>query len=153
MSTLVHRGDTVRGDPAFEDLMTAHSMIADRSLFLYLLSKGPAVCLPQIMSCYRQAARNERNATSSLYKNNPDRVRDDYEYTKRLERYAEDLLGVDAGFRYHRRSLFASAVWNFIRRPTRQGAALAAEILKEGPTPDCLLHFPAEVLRKMIQKL
>ena len=153
LSTLMHRSGVLRGDPAFETLMTAHPVIADRSLFLYLLSKGSAARLPQTMSCYRQAARDGNNATTSVYKNNPDWVRDDYEYTKRLERYAEDLLGVDAGFRYRRRSLFASAVGNFARRPSKRGAGLVVEILKDGPALDCLLHFPAEVFWKLIQKL
>ncbi len=154
LSTLMHRNAALKNDSAFEKIMTAHPVIADRSLFMYLLSKGPVFHLPQTMSCYRQTgADGARNATASIYKNNPHRVLDDYKYTKQLEQYATDLLGVDAGFRYHKRSIFASAVWGFVRHPSKDTASLISEILNEGSAVDYLLHFPTEVILKLIEKL
>lgn len=154
LSTLVHRNTFVDEKDLVRTIMTLHPVVGDRSLFLYLLSKGDIFNLPDRMSCYRQ--RNDAtgsNATAHVYGKNPDRVREDYIYTKRLEHCADELLHVDGGFIIHKRNIFAGAVWMAVRDPSKRTFAVLIDMLREGPVLDYLFHFPMQIFIKIRDRI
>ncbi len=152
-STLVHRNIFLNSGGAYESLITMHPLIGDRSLCLLLASQGAIYQLPDTMSCYRCPRTAEgSNATAVAYTRNPNRIREDYDYTKKLEAYAFQMLGENGGFLAHKKALFVSAVWAVLRHPSAQGFELVRQILCEGQPLNYLLALPAGVIRKLREK-
>ncbi|WP_169008937.1 glycosyltransferase family 2 protein [Faecalispora jeddahensis] len=152
-STLMHRNIFLNSDGAYEAIITMHPLIGDRSLSLLLASQGAVYQLSDIMSCYRFSHTAEgRNATAVAYTHNTNRIREDYDYTKKLEAYAFQMLGVDGGFSAHKKSLFVSAVWAAFKHPNTESFQIAAQILREGQPFDYLFALPAGALHKLREK-
>ncbi|WMJ84945.1 glycosyltransferase [Oscillospiraceae bacterium MB24-C1] len=152
-STLLHCNVFLNSGGAYESLITIHPLIGDRSLCLLLASQGTISQLSDTMSCYRCPCKSEgSNATAVAYTRNPNRIREDYDYTKKLEAYACRVLGVDGGFLSHKKALFVSAVWAALRHPSAEGFELVRQILREGQPLDYLLALPAGVIRKLREK-
>lgn len=152
-NALVHRNIFQGSQGKYEDLITLHPLIADRSLILLLASMGPIFCLDKSMSCYRLIQSERKNATAVIYSENANRVWDDYVYTKALEEYAQKMLGVDGGFLHHKKELFVSAVYRAFQWPGPENRAVARKILEEGNTPLYLFYLPFGVLKKIKDKL
>ncbi|MFV0497908.1 MAG: glycosyltransferase family 2 protein [Candidatus Fimivivens sp.] len=152
-STLMHRNVFLNSGGAYESLITIHPLVGDRSLCLLLASKGTIYQLPDMMSCYRCPHTTQgTNATAATYTRNPNRILDDYSYTKKLEDYAGRVLGVDGGFLAHKKALFVSAVWAALRHPSAEGFRLVRQILHEGQPFGYLLALPEGILRKLREK-
>lgn len=152
-STLVHRNVFLDSNGAYEEIMTLHPLIGDRSLCLLLASFGPVKRLNEIMSCYRCPDSNRKSATVIAYSDNSEYILDDYEYTLKLENYATNKLGVDGKFEDRKKNLFVSAVWNILRHPTRSKAKTALKILRDGNAVEYLLFLPIGSVRKVYHRL
>lgn len=152
-NALVHRNIFRGSQGKYEELITLHPLIADRSLSLLLASMGPIFCFDKPMSCYRVVPGERKNATTVIYSENANRVWDDYLYTKALETYAQKVLGIDGGFSHHKKELFVSAVYRFLQRPNPENRAVARKLLEDGNTLSYLLYLPFGFLKKMMDKL
>lgn len=147
MSSLVQRNFFKEAGDDYRELITMHPMISDRALALLLAARGPIRQLPDRMSCYR-VADSGSGATAQFYFQNANWLADDYAYTRQLERYARDILHVDAGFSHHRSELFVSALWRWARRPTKENRQLIRLTAQDGQALLHLLRTPAIVLKK-----
>lgn len=153
LSTLMHRNFFDKNSfTEYGSLMLSHPIIGDRSLYLYLLSKTAIIGLPQTMSCYRKQDCGE-NATSRIYGEVLNAIREDYEYTLRLEEQSRKILHIDAGFRYRKRDIFANAVCVFLKNPQKKSWHLVTQILKGSSILDCLIHLPERILYRLYKKL
>ena len=123
------------------------------SLALLLASLGPIRQLPDVMCCYRVAERPQESATDKLYRLNRDHVADDYEYTKKLERYAAETLGADAGFEDHVCELLVSALAQTVKAPSGEHFALLRRILRENDAARSWAKAPAVTLKKIKDRL
>jgi len=103
--------------------------LADRTISLLWLWRGDFYVMPRQMACYRKVLYGN-NLTSRLYTQNPNKVEMDYNYTVKLEGFAESH-GIDAGFRYHKRDLFAKALFVSITHPSRKNFGFLCRMLKE----------------------
>ena len=150
-SSLVHRNLFLDSDDRYKKLITLHPLIGDRSLCLLLASQGDLYQLSQIMSCYRCPHKQSRDSvTTAIYHSNPNRLRDDYEYTQKLETYAIQELKINAGFLTHKKELFASAVWEAVKKGDFH---FVMHMLKDGHAWSYLLSFPLYAGKKMIEKI
>lgn len=104
--------------------------IADRTNALIWLSKGDFAQINRVMACYRKRS-DGTNLTSRLYKNNVDHIEKDFAYTKKLEKYAFDILHVDADFEYHKQELFVSSLIKTVCHPCSKNIGLMKEILSD----------------------
>ncbi len=152
-SSLVHRNFFAADGDRWRELITMHPVIADRSLSLLLATMGKIRQLPEVMGCYRVADKPKDSATDRLYRLNRDHVADDYEYTKELERYARETLGVDAGFGDHVCELFVSAAVQAVKAPSGEHFALLRRILRENDAARCWAKAPAVAVQKIKEKL
>lgn len=150
-STLMHRNFFPESGDRYRELITIHPQIGDRPLSLLLASMGRIRQLPEIMSCYTIADKPRASATDRFYRRNERRVADDYELTKKLERYAREHLGVDGGFEDHVCELYVSALFQELRHPSREHRALLRRILRENDAALCLRRSPGIVLRKLAE--
>lgn len=108
------------GDYSF--LYHLNRNISDRTSTLFYLTKGDFGHIPRTMSAYRRASK--AGLTNQMYANNPDCLRDELEYTQRLERLADTLTPCRGIFTPYYRRLYASAVWHFFRRPSAENRAM-----------------------------
>ena len=132
----------------------AHHSIGDRTNAMIWAARGKIYRLPDRMGCYRCVRKKSgANVTSQLYINNPNKLRDDLQYTLTLEAYARDTLHCrDISFEYHKRELFACALYSAARKQC--GISLAGEILRSCKNkPLCIACMPFIVIGKAFQKL
>lgn len=152
-NTMVHRNVFLNSNGCYKELMTLHPLIGDRSLCLLLASQGDIYQLPEVMSCYRlPLIEKNDNVTTIVYTRNPNRIRDDYEYTKELEAYAHRILKVDGGFVEHKKDIFVSAVWNALKHPSANHFRFAFQVLREGRPLSYLFYLPVGAVRKYQEK-
>lgn len=111
----------------------ASPFIADRTIALLWLEHGDFYRLDQTMASYRVSNRGS-NLTSVMYSNNPNKIAEDYVYTKNLESYAQSHH-LDAGFVYHKRELFVKSILLAIRNHSVREFLMAKQILKESDRP------------------
>lgn len=150
VSTIVRR-NIYKTEEDFSIFYKASANIGDRTTALVYLAKGKFFIFERIMGAYRRGAGGA-GLTKSLYFDNKYRVRDDFEYTKKLACYAETVLCVDGGFEYHYRDLFVSAAFGFLRKPSKEGKILIREILCElGERNKVIIWFPAIAIKKTIE--
>ncbi len=153
-NSMVHRNIFKDSQGQYEKLITLHPLIADRSLVLLMASLGPIFRFPEYMGCYRIVRRGEKkNATAKAYSENTDCIWDDYVYTRGLEAYAREILGIDGGFEHHKKDLFVSAVYRVLRQPTEENKRVVKEIFAEGNGISYCFYFPFGALRKTLNKL
>lgn len=153
-NAMVHRNIFQDSKGRYEELITLHPLIADRSLALLLASLGPIFRFPDAMSCYRIVRSGAaKSATATVYLENDCHLEDDYHYTKALECYAKENLDVDGGFDRHKKDLFVSAVYRALRRPTPENKRLVRELLRQGNLASYLLYFPFGFSKKALDKL
>lgn len=117
-------------EPDFDPtiIYEAEHHIADRTQILIWLTRGDFYQMNRKMACHR-VVKHGKNLTSTLYFDNKDRIRRDYEYTLRLERYAKEELNIDAGFDYHKRELFTKALVLHAIHPKIYDLSVARDIL------------------------
>lgn len=130
----------------------AHKMIGDRTNALIWASKGRFYRFPQVMGCYRYITRkNAENLTSKLYFDVDNKIRDDFEYTERLEEYAENA-GIKASFEHHKHELFCSAAVQSILE--KKNKDLPKKIIKRCKNKMmCLLSFPVHAAVKFYNRI
>lgn len=111
-------------------ILRANQSISDRTCALLWLARGDFYCMDQEMACYRYVKRG-KNLTSRLYMQSQSRFERDYEYTLVLEDYAERVLKVDGGFRYHKRELFVKACIYTLMHPRKAQIGLIKRIIAD----------------------
>lgn len=72
----------------------AHRNVGDKTLALFLLSKGPMYCSNEILSCYRSVDQAGKHNHFSIHHANPYRNYDMFLYPCRLETWARKNLGL-----------------------------------------------------------
>jgi len=88
----------------------ANRNIGDRTATLIYLAQGDFYRIDRVMSCYRQvAAIGEENVSSKMYVEKHDRIKMDFEYTLRLEKYANKHISETVDFDYHKCELWLGA--------------------------------------------
>lgn len=148
-STLLRRNLYRTGQADCTIFRDAHPQIGDRTTALQYAAVGDFYHMPEQMSCYRRVVSGG-SMTSNLFRQTTESMLDDYAYTRRLEAYARNVLHVDAGFESHKRDLFVSAVFHFLRKRDRAWGRIALQLLRENAHPlGCLLYLPAGVLKKI----
>ena len=153
VNSLVHRNIFRESGTRYQELITLHPVIADRSLCLLLASKGAIRQLPQEMGCYRSPAPERGSATAVLYDANPQRSWDDYVYTKQLEAYAHQTLKAKASFGYHKQNLLFEAVYNWFRRPRKENLSIVIRMLRSEKSVLYFFSIFTVFVRKIIAKL
>ena len=147
-ATIVKRNIFRNSAEDYRFLYQANSGISDRTTTLLYLTKGPFGFLPETMSAYRQV--ENAGMTNRLYKNNPERLRHELEYTQKLEEIAATLTEQRDIFRDYYCQLYATAVYRWVRHPDGNGKQLIFETAKHiGRGP---IH-PAAFVRGLAQKL
>lgn len=136
-------------------LYKAHPMVGDRTMGMIYLSLGNFYYLNSIMSCYRQVLnKNKTNITSLIYKKNTNRALDDYNFTLKLQEYAQESLKIERIFESRKRELFSIALLNAIVSPTRANKQLVKRIYVEGgKSLSYILCLPFYLVKKVINKL
>lgn len=153
VNSLVHR-NIFRDDPdRYEDLITLHPVIADRSLCLLLASQGPVYQMQRVMGCYRKPAADRVSATNVLYEANAQKTWDDYVYTKRLESYAAQRLHTEASFEPHKKKLLLDAMCTALRRPGKQSIHVVFKIIKTEKRAAYVVSVIALFVKKIFEKL
>lgn len=153
-NAMVHRNIFRESQGKYEELITLHPLIADRSLVLLLASMGPIFRFEECMGCYRIVQMGKKtNATAVAYSENEAHIWDDYKYTRALEHYAKEVLKVDGCFEYHKKNLLVSAVFQVLRNPTEKNWTVAKKILDEGDRLTYLTYLPLGFLKKAWDKL
>ena len=147
IGTLVHRNLSAEG---MEEVECIHPMIADRSVFFFLLSKGNIYQMSERFCAYR--VMKSQSITAMLYWNNPNRVLDDYRLTKKLEKYAVSH-GLRCSFAAHKRHLFVSAFWAYLRKRSASNREVMVAISHDGCPLLYWLYLPFGILRKIYYKL
>lgn len=149
---LMHKNFYKDSGDRYKKILTLHPLIGDRATCLLAAHQGPIFRLDQEMVCYRVAtSENRSNATAVAYEKNPTRVRDDYLFTKALEKEAE-RLGIRADFSFHINMLFTSMVGLFLKKPDRENRKFIVRMLKENNPFGMLLFFPYGIWRKLWRK-
>lgn len=105
-STLLRRNIFRYPDHDYSIMWKASPWIGDRTSNLLFLSKGSFYKIDRVMSCYRYIAQSNGDTVTSKIYFSSEAIKTDYEYTCRLERYANEVLQIDAGFGYHKAELF-----------------------------------------------
>ena len=153
VNSLVHR-NFFRDEPGkYEDLITMHPMIADRSLCMLVASKSPIYQLQSVMGCYRKPAADRVSATNVLYEANPEKTWDDYVYTKQLEGYAHRRLHTDASFEPQKKHLLLDAVCTALRHPGKRSARVVWRIIKTEKRLGFALSIFGMLIKKTFGKL
>jgi hypothetical protein len=153
VNSLVHR-NFFRDEPGkYEDLITMHPMIADRSLCMLVASKSSIYQLQSVMGCYRKPAADRVSATNVLYEANPEKTWDDYVYTKQLEGYAHRRLHTDASFEPQKKHLLLDAVCTALRHPGKRSARVVWRILKTEKRLGFALSIFGMLIKKTFGKL
>lgn len=138
----------------YKDLITMHSLIADRALGLLLASKGKIYQFPCVMGSYRRLkSSRSHSATSIVYEQNENCIYDDYLYTKSLEEYAVKKLHIDGGFTWHKKDLFVSAIYAVIRHPSANTINVLKMIFKENNQLEYVVYIPIGLVKKFWQKI
>ena len=98
-ATLVHRNFFLDTEHNYSIIHQASPMVADRTVVLILTMSGPIRRLPETMSCYRVPVNGGgENVTATLFSNNADVNRMQYDLTRRLERFAREEYKMTANF-------------------------------------------------------
>jgi len=148
IGTLLHRSFASQGlDPSVELL---HPTIADRALFLLLLSKGRVYQMPSKLCTYR-ISTEMNSATDSLYRKNCNYVADDYEYTLLLQDYSESHH-IPCSFSTHKRHLFVSAFYMRIKCKNAESKMILHKISHDGCPLKYWLYLPFGILQKFYQR-
>lgn len=152
-NSMVHRNIFRNSQGKYKDLIVLHPMIADRSLCLLLASQGPIRQIQKVMGCYRQPSLHRKSATAVLYESNPNKVLDDYFFTKQLEAYANENLQGPVDFEPHKKQLLVDAVVTALRWPNRCNLSIAAEMLHNEHSPEYIKCLIDEIIRKFKAKI
>lgn len=152
-NSLMHR-NIFREDPhKFENLITMHPLIADRSLCLLLAAHGPIYQIQTIMGCYRKPSYDRKSATTLLYGTNPTKTWDDYVFTKKLEAYAQCYLPTEVNFEPHKKKLLLDAMCTVLRRPNKQSIRTVLNIIKTENRADYVASTIILLFKKIYNKL
>lgn len=92
-ATLVHHNFFLNKKHDYSIIREASPVIGDRTVVLILSAMGKIRRFPETMSCYRVSSGTE-NATSFMFRNNPNVNQMQYELTCKLEQYAHDEFGI-----------------------------------------------------------
>lgn len=132
----------------------AHPMICDRTGVLLYLSQGNFYKIGRCMGvCRYIRKRSGDNLTSKLYCSDEQHLYSDFLYTCKLQRYAKDILHVDAGFEVRKRELFAGVVCRCLLKFDKESFRIVKEILGSADSVTLyLLALPYNVLRKLYIK-
>lgn len=137
----------------FSIFYKAHKFIGDRTTMMIYLSKGNFHCFNNIMSVYRVSNKN-KSLTVKVYKENENRISNDFEYVKILDDYARNVLNVDPKFKYYVRYLFCDSVYAFIRNPSESKVNDIVKIYKSNFFDISFFIFiPVISFRKVWRKL
>ena len=155
LSTLMCRRQAIEKIEDLTILFKADRMISDRTLTLLLAFQGTIFRLPETMSCYQSHLSEDGNhVTAVLYDQNPDWIKRDLQYTLCLESYAKKVLGIDAGFFFHKRDLFVSACWENLRHPGQKNRMLIQKLFQsEDEIWRFLVYLPVGIWKKLIRKI
>lgn len=147
-ATIVKRNIFLDKQDSYSFLYTLNKNISDRTTTLLYLTKGPFACLPQCMSAYRQV--RGAGITNQVYQSNPSRILHELEYTDQLNTLAATLTEKTGIFKAYYRQLYAWAVWQYLKQPSRENrhaVALTAQRIGAGS-----IH-PLAFLRGMLEKI
>ena len=94
-------------------MLTAHPIVGDKSSILVLLSMGNIYCANDYWGGYR--IHNGPHYMTDYDKKN---LRDwDYEYTKALEKYAQEVCHAEVNFSNKLKHIFVSAICAWLKKP------------------------------------
>lgn len=95
-----------------------HHHIGDRTNVLIWAAKGRIFRLPEKMVCYRYTCNKDGgNITARVYADKLKGIRDDFEYTLKLEKFAKNELNAKVDFDYHKYELMCSILIFKITHP------------------------------------
>lgn len=112
-NTFLRRNFIIENKIDVKKMLEVHHMIADRTLMLMFLLKGPFYNIDKCMSCYRIVKKNRVSLTKTIYSNHYLSLICDYQITKKLEKITE-TYGVNIKFVEIRKILFAKAIIYYI---------------------------------------
>lgn len=131
----------------------ASKFIGDRTTMLIYLSKGKFFKFDKIMSAYRIQEHNKENITFKIYKDK-NKTLNEFKYTLTLEKYAKNVLKIDAGFRDYKRKLFVDAFIGLIKNTNLSNFNLLLKILQSEKMPiDFFIYLPYGILYKIYKKI
>lgn len=131
----------------------ASRLIGDRTTGLIFLSQGDFYRLRETMSAYR-VVTSTSSMTVKNYHANPDWIKNDYQYTKKLMVYADTKLNQDVDFEHYLRKLLLSSVIFWCRKPSQEMFQLIRIIFKDcGSIFTTVKYLSVEILYRSIKKL
>ena len=154
-STIMRRNFFLDTEHDYSIIYKAHPMICDRTIAMLSLSFGEFYKIDRCMGVYRLVLKKGGdNLTSKLYIDDEDYIYNDFLYTDKLQKYANETLHIDAGFDRHKQELFATAVYHFIRHPSRKKINSIKKILADADS--CYYYFlrlPYYIISKIIKRM
>jgi glycosyltransferase involved in cell wall biosynthesis len=154
-ATFVRRNIFLEPKNDYSIFYKAHKMIGDRTAMLIYLSQGDFYKIDKVMSAYRLVLdKNAKNITSMLYLQSDDWVREEYEFTCKLESYAREELGLNLRFDRRKKDLFLSSILLFIKAPCYRNKTVIFNILRnEKNTLKYILYIPKGIIKKIFNKI
>lgn len=147
-ATIVKRNIFRDSTESYSFLYEASKDISDRTATLLYLSRGPFACLSETMSAYRRT--EDKGITNGLFKDNPDRIRNELIYTEKLEQLAAELTSQNDIFDDYYAFLYAWAVW---RRLKHSAAETKRDLRETAAHIGAGLIHPVAIVRGVLQIL
>ena len=116
-ATIVKRNIFKDSKEDYSFLYHINRNISDRTATLFYLTQGSFGFLPRVMSAYRQVLG--MGQTNQIYARRAGRLIHELEYTERLEKLAATLTDQTGIFDNYYKRLYASAVYEFLKKPSR----------------------------------
>lgn len=154
-STIMKRNIFINPKHDYSIIYKAHNMISDRTSALITLALGNYYIIDRNMGAYRCRLKyGGENLTSILYKTDKNAVFNDYIFTCKLQKYAEQILLVNGGFEARKRELFVSAISKAIINRDRLQIKTAKKIFREAKNPALyIVLLPIIFFKKVLRKL
>jgi len=135
---------------AYSIIYRAHSMVADKTCILLLLSYGPFYCSNEVLSAYRFVDKKGRNNWFSIHHANPYRNYDMFMYPCKLESWAKKNLKLPRSKHFGKRNAyrFARFVEECVKKPEINRFKYLLEMISHSHQP---LKYSWYVLKSLIE--
>ena len=127
--------------------------VSDRfSNEVYLL-RGDFYCTDEVFSAYRKkSTHGGKNTTSRLFKDNPNKCRDELTMTRAMEEYASGFLGKAVRFSKKRSDILTDALIELTRHRDREHLDMVLEMAEKSKAAE-ILCIPASAVRKIYMRI
>lgn len=148
-ASLVHRNFYLTKNKKYDIFETAHYLVGDTTIFLFLVELGSIYKFKEKFSCYRYIRDiNMGNACSIMMRNN--NSLEMYNYFDKLDDYCKKYTNSKITTKIYKKAYFLKSVYIFLHKPNFRNLSIFLQIFKK---TDKKLEYLNFVFRRGMRKI